>query len=264
MKVYISADLEGVAGACQWSDVTLGEWDYAATQAQLHREVHAAWLGCQAAGAREIWVKDAHDSGRNLEPHRLPAGVTLVRGWSGHPYSMIQGLDSSFSALIMIGYHSGAGSGSHPLAHTLNPDLAEVRVNGQPVAEFHLMAWAAATYGVPTVFVSGDQGLCQEIHTWDPQIQTVVTQHGQGESITIPSIPALLEQIQTGVTHALQSPPRPHPPPPAPTLAVTYKHPPQAYRRSFYPGASLINDTTVQIQVQDWFDLLRALRFIGF
>ncbi|MEN9239927.1 MAG: hypothetical protein Q6J68_04150, partial [Thermostichales cyanobacterium SZTDM-1c_bins_54] len=62
----------------------------------------------------------------------------------------------------------------------------------------------------------------------------------------------------------LRHPPAPHPPPPAPTLEVVYKHPPQAYRRSFYPGAYLVNETTVGLESQDWFDLMRALRFIGF
>ncbi|MEN9206195.1 MAG: M55 family metallopeptidase [Thermostichales cyanobacterium DRC_bins_46] len=264
MKIYISADLEGVAGACQWSDVTYGDPHYAALQRQLHREVRAAWLGCQAAGATAVWIKDAHDSGRNLDPQQLPRGVTLVRGWSGHPYSMIQGLDETFTALVMIGYHSRSGSRGHPLAHTLNPDLAEVRVNGKPVAEFHLMAYAAASYGVPTVFVSGDQALCQEIHTWDPGIVTVVTQVGLGESVVVEPVEAILEQIEAGVAQALRHPPAPPPPPPAPTLEVVYKHPPQAYRRSFYPGAYLVNETTVGLESQDWFDLMRALRFIGF
>ncbi|GAB4210920.1 MAG: M55 family metallopeptidase [Synechococcales cyanobacterium] len=266
MKVYISADLEGVAGACQWSDVTIGEWDYAITREQLHREVQAACTGALQAGASEIVVKDAHDSGRNLDPSRLPAHVTLIRGWSGHPYSMIQGLDDSFAALIMIGYHSGAGSGANPLAHTLNPDLRQVRVNGQPMSEFHLMAYAAATMGIPTVFVSGDQGLCQEVLTFDPAMTTVSTLQGVGESVVVTPPHQVLTAITAGVTQSLHRHPpvQPTPPPEPLVLHVDYKHPPLAYRRSFYPGAQLVSDATVELHPASWWELMQALRFIGF
>ena len=72
-----------------------------------------------SAGATEIWVKDAHDTARNLIAARLPPQARLMRGWSGHPYQMVDGLDASFKALLMIGYHSRAGSDTNPLAHTL-------------------------------------------------------------------------------------------------------------------------------------------------
>jgi D-amino peptidase len=71
-----------------------------------------------AAGAKEIVIKDAHATGRNIIASRLPACARLVRGWSGHPLAMVQELDESFDALVLVGYHSKAGTQDNPLAHT--------------------------------------------------------------------------------------------------------------------------------------------------
>ena len=68
-----------------------------------------------------ILVRDAHDTGTNLDARALPACAELIRGWSGHPYCMVEGIDSSFDAALFIGYHSAAGRDGNPLSHTNNP-----------------------------------------------------------------------------------------------------------------------------------------------
>ena len=85
MKVYISADMEGITGVTHWDEVDQHKPSYLKFQKQMSLEVAAACKGAKKGGATEIWVKDAHDSGRNILPEYLPGGVKLIGGWSGHP-----------------------------------------------------------------------------------------------------------------------------------------------------------------------------------
>ena len=105
MKVYISADMEGITGVTNWEEVDHNKSAYSQFQKQMSLEVAAACEGAIRAGAKEIFVKDAHYSGRNILPSYLPKRVKIIRGWSGHPYSMFQEIDSSFDAIMLVGYH---------------------------------------------------------------------------------------------------------------------------------------------------------------
>lgn len=264
MKIYISADIEGIAGISHWDEATLGNQNYDIFQEQMTREVIAACEGATAAGATEIIVKDAHDTGRNLDPYQLPYPAQLIRGWSGHPYSMVQELNSSFTALVLIGYHSRSGSGHNPLAHTLSEEMNKIMLNGQPITEFHLVAKTAAYEGVPVIFLSGDSGLCQAVKDYDTNIETVTTKKGIGESVWGIHPEEVVRQIQAGVKQALQHREQIQvkPLPKHFKLEVEYKHPPDAYENSFYPGAKLQGEQSVIFETNDWFEVMRALCFI--
>ncbi len=264
MKIYISADIEGIAGISHWDEATLGKENYDIFQEQMTREVIAACEGAIESGATEIIVKDAHDTGRNIDPYELPLPAQLIRGWSGHPYSMVQELNSSFTALILIGYHSRSGSGNNPLAHTLSEEINRIILNGEPITEFHLVAKTAAYEGVPVVFVSGDASLCEAVVAYDTNIETVATKKGIGESVWGIHPEEVIKQIETGVKRALkhrnQIPVKPLPQ--NFQLEVEYKHPPDAYENSFYPGAKLQGEQSVIFETNDWFEVIRALSFI--
>jgi D-amino peptidase len=264
MKIYVSADIEGVTGISHWDEASLGKQNYDFFREQMTREASAACEGAMFAGATEIVVKDAHSTGRNIPPHRLPPPVQLIRGWSGHPYSMVQELNSSFAALVLVGYHSRAGSGANPLAHTLTGKNNWIKLNGQPIAEFHLMAMTAAYEGVPVVFVSGDAALCRDVKAYDETIETVATNKGIGESVWAIHPDEAVKQIRAGVEralhnrHQIQVKPLPdyfH-------LEVEYKHPPSAYSNSFYPGARLQGEQSVVFETDNWFEVMRSLQFI--
>ncbi len=89
MKVYISADIEGITGVTHWAEADRQNPDYSELKEQMTAEVSAACEGALQAGAAEIWVKDAHGSARNLTASKLPRQTFLIRGWSGHPFSMV-------------------------------------------------------------------------------------------------------------------------------------------------------------------------------
>ena len=264
MKVYISVDIEGVAGITHWDEAEKGQADWAEFREIMTREAIAAIDGARAAGATEIWLKDAHDSGRNLVTTMLPADVTLIRDWSGHPFSMIQEIDESFAGLVMIGHHASVGSEGNSLAHTLNTRTHMIKLNGTPVSEFRLCALAAASLGVPVVFISGDKALMEEVEQTNAHIGRLAVKHGRGQS-TISMTPITAQNaIRAGVEKSLRGVlkdclvqlPEHF------TLDVTYHSPALAYEKSFYPGCQYIGNRTNRVEASNIFDVMRALRFI--
>ena len=102
MKVYLSADMEGITGVTHWNEVDPDKPDYAQFQKRMTEEVVSACRGALDAGAEKILVKDAHYTGRNILPADLPEEAELIRGWSGHPYSMVQELEKHVQQLELL------------------------------------------------------------------------------------------------------------------------------------------------------------------
>ncbi len=124
MKIFISADIEGVTGVTHWDETEKLKADYKDFAHQMTLEVKAACEGAINAGADEIWIKDAHETGRNIDHNLLPKNTKLIRGgWSGHIYSMVQELDETFDALLFIGYHSAGGTSTNPLSHSMHTGI---------------------------------------------------------------------------------------------------------------------------------------------
>ncbi len=261
MKVYISADIEGITGIGHWNE-TDKEFpsEYSQFQKQMTAEVAAAAQAAESAGATEILIKDAHDSGRNLILDELPEMVKVIRGWAGHPLSMVQELDASFDAIIFIGYHSRAGQNTNTLAHTMSSSrITRMTLNGQDMSEFYLHALAAAYYGVPAVFVSGDEGLCQEVKDHNHSIETVATIRGEGNSV-ISQHPALsIKMIREGVQKALKGNLSQGllKIPETLEFSIEFKKHQDTYRAAFYPGAFMIDPLTVGFTTSDFFEVMR-------
>ena len=265
MKVYISADMEGITGVTHWDEVDHNKPAvYTQFQERMTKEVAAVCEGATQAGAEEIWVKDAHYSGRNILSEQLPNNVKLIRGWSGHPYSMVQELDSTFDALMMVGYHSMAGMGGNPLAHTLSSaKLDSVYINDQQTSEFFLHGNVAAKHGVPLVFVSGDAGLCEEVQDVSPNTTTHATMVGVGDS-TISIQPeesrkAIQKKVKAALSGDLKSCLWKHPN--SFSLKIRYVKQQAAYRASHYIGASLVDAKTVLFETKDYDEIMRFILF---
>jgi D-amino peptidase len=263
MKVYISADIEGITGTTHWDETEKKLADYAEFREQMTAEVNAACEGALNAGATEIWVKDAHDSARNIITSKLPQEVKLFRGWSGHPYMMMDGIDSSFQAAMMIGYHSRAGSGASPLSHTMTGAYYYTKINGQLASEFMINSYTAAYEGVPVVFVSGDAGLCEDAAALIPTISSVSVKQGKGNA-TINIHPNLaIERIRETVKKALGQDLKKCKVklPDHFQVEIAYKEHIKAYSASFYPGVKLVNPNTIQFETKDYFDVIRFMMF---
>jgi D-amino peptidase len=265
MKIYISADIEGVTGVTHWDETDLSKDVNSIAREQMTAEVVAACQGALQAGATEILVRDAHDTGRNIIASRLPHEARLLRGWSGNPLLMMQELDDSYQAALLIGYHSRAGAGASPLEHTFSGKFVNVKLNDRYASEFLIAAYTAAYLKVPLVFVSGDQGLCDEIAGFSPVIRAVAVKEGVGDS-TINIHPELaVARIRDGVENALQADLSRCllPLPAAFWIDACYREHFKAYQYSFYPGASLKDPMTVHFESEDFFEILRFMLFVS-
>lgn len=264
MKVFISADIEGVAGCTTWDETEKDKGTYQSFARQMTREVEAACIGANEAGAEEIVIKDAHDSGRNIDHTALPRNTKLVRSWAGGLYSMVQELDSSYSALIYIGYHSAAGTDTNPLSHTMNTMLDKITINGRLASEFLIHSYIAAYHNVPIVFLSGDKGLCKEAEGVVPDIKTVAVKEGRGNS-TINIHPELAadmikEKVKEALTSDLEKCKLQLPD--EFNVVIRYKNHKDAYSKSFYPGVEKLDENTISFRSNNYIEVLRLFNYV--
>jgi D-amino peptidase len=163
LRIYISADMEGVAGVTGPDQLRPDGFEYKEFRKVFTAEVVAAINGAREAGATHIVVSDSHGNGLNLVPELLPQNIELVRAWP-RPLGMMEGIDHSFDAALLIGYHSSAGNPAGIAAHTISSKLfSSVKVNDIEVGEAGLSALVAGHFGVPVVMVSGDDAAVTEI-----------------------------------------------------------------------------------------------------
>ncbi|SDY12909.1 D-amino peptidase [Modestobacter sp. DSM 44400] len=157
MKIWISFDMEGVAGIVDWDQCRpSGGARYEVGCQLMLAEVNAAIEGALAGGATEVVLNDSHGTMANLDPRAIAGNATYVAG-RHKPHYMMQGLDETFAAAFLVGYHGSISGPPSTLSHTYNPEVfAAARVNGELVGESGINALVAEHYGVPIAFVSGD------------------------------------------------------------------------------------------------------------
>lgn len=172
MKVYISVDMEGVTGVA--SALHMKESGYGRMVKVMTAEVNAAVRGAFAGGATEVVVNDAHGSMTNILIEDLDERAELISG-SNKQLCQMEGLDASFDAVFMLGYHAHEGHGDGVMNHTIHGlVVSEIRCNGRIVGETGINAGIAGAYGVPVVLVAGDNVVCKEAEEVLGDIETVV------------------------------------------------------------------------------------------
>lgn len=264
MKVFISADIEGVNNILSWNETELGGQDYEYFRRQMTEEVKRACIGAKKAGATEILIKDAHDSAKNLILTELPEYVKLHRGWQGCPGSMMAGLDESFDAVVFVGYHSPSRSNGNPLSHTMNTRILHVKINGVVASEFYINALYASYLGVPVAFLSGDKNLTKLVREENENIVTVATKEGSYGAVISKHPSVTNKEIEEGVQEALSrnlkdnivTMPRHF------DIEIHYKNHTDAYSRSFYPGCKLLGNDKVIYSSDNYYDVLTMFKFI--
>jgi D-amino peptidase len=182
MKVYIGSDMEGISGVVDRAQISPPGIDLKRGRMLLTEDLNAAIRGARAAGASEILVSGGHGGNgmRNVIDEELDPAARLISGDS-RP-DMLQGLDSSYDAVLMIGFHTRHGL-SGVLDHTITArDIFEIRINGRPIGEIGLNGLAAGVHGVPIVLVSGDDRLAQETAQWFPWAEPVIVKYAIGRN----------------------------------------------------------------------------------
>lgn len=157
MRIFVSADIEGIVGVVTREQCRAGGHDYEQARTWMTDAVLVVCAAAHEAGATEVVVADSHGQGCNIHLERMPDYVQLVRSWP-RPLGMMQGIEfGSYAGSFLVGYHASAGNAGGVLSHTLSSDLfQEVRLNGRPISEAALSAAIAGHFGVPVLMVAGD------------------------------------------------------------------------------------------------------------
>ena len=206
MKLYISADMEGTAGVCSWTQCdpkNMTEYPYYRHLMSL--EVRAAIDGARDAGVTGVLVNDSHSAMRNILWNELPDDVRMIYG-NRKPFSMNEGIDAGFSCAFFTGYHAGVGTGDGTLDHTYSPDtLYNVRLNGVTCSETTLNAALLGYHGVPVALVSGDRKTVAAAQAELPWIEGVVSKDSIGRYAVNSFSPAeVRKRLRAGAARAIE------------------------------------------------------------
>ncbi|GAB4176124.1 MAG: M55 family metallopeptidase [Thalassobaculales bacterium] len=204
MQVYLSVDIEGVAGVVNPQQGTPGNAEYERARRLMAEEANAAIAGAFDAGAEAVVVNDAHGPMFNLPADLMDPRAELILG-KPKPMNMAAGLDGSFAAVLFVGYHAGARRAG-VLAHTTNSfALARVTLNGREASEAVLYGAYAGSLGVPVVFLSGDDRLAADHREVFPGAGFVVTKTALGNRSARAVSPEQSRRlIRAGVAAALE------------------------------------------------------------
>jgi len=264
MKIFISSDIEGTTGIANWDETELTSVEGEFFRKQMAKEVNAACVGANKLGCSEIFIKDAHGSGRTIDPSLLPENIKIMRDWARNPLIMMAGIDETFDACLFTGYHSGSSQNGNPLSHTMHCDYDYIKINGKVATEFMINAYTAAMFNVPVVFVSGDEMLCESAKELNPNIVTVPVSKGIGDaSISIhPNL--ALKLIEDEVYNSLNTDldkykielPKEF------NIEIHFRQHYRAYKASFYPGVKQIDSQTISFKTNDYYEFLRMLFFM--
>ena len=204
LKIFISADMEGVVGAVTAEQLRPGGFEYERFRGFMTAEVNAAIEAARGAGATEIVVADSHGNGQNLLIERLPDDVTVVRSWP-REFRMMGGIDDSFDGVIFLGYHAGTANMEGVRAHTFSSaNITSLKLNGIEMSEGSMNAAIAGHLGVPVIMVSGDDVAVAEVQAVIGDVEGAVVKRAMGfhsaESLT-PE--AAYEVIRTSTAAAI-------------------------------------------------------------
>ncbi len=266
LKIYISADMEGLTGAVTNEQLGPDGFEYQKFREIMTAEVNAAIEAARANGATEIVVSDSHGNGQNLLVDRLPQDILLIRSWP-RPLGMMEGLDDSFDGVIFIGYHSSTTNPSGIRAHTFSSgSYAAVRLNGMEVPEAGFNAAIAGHFGVPILAIAGDDAIVAEAREILGDVEGAIVKWSYGFHSARTLMPEAGQRlIQEKVTAALGrrgdfTPYRLNGPV---RLEVTFKNYLPAEVASYLPNVDRVDAHTIGFTGQDIVEVSRFVQFLG-
>lgn len=186
MKIYVSCDIEGLAGIATFD---MEKDDTVAFRELYHQ--HIQWLieGIQASELNnqieEITFSDSHSRGVNLNYLRLSEmdeRISLVNGFPRMDY-MMSGLNTEYDMVIFLGYHAGIGKKYGNMDHGYSASVAyDLKINQQYVNETTINAAYAGELGIPVALIIGDSALKEQLHEEGmfPEVPYVSTKHSLG------------------------------------------------------------------------------------
>ncbi len=265
LKIYISADMEGLAGVVTDAQLGPGGFEYERFREFMTAEVNAAIDAARAAGATEILLSDSHGNGQNLLIDRLPNDVMIVRSWP-RELSMMDGIDESFDGVIFIGYHASTANTRGVRAHTMSSaNVTDLRLNGKSMSEGSLNAAIAGQFGVPVIMISGDDVAVAETQVIVGDMEGAVVKWARGfHSAKTLTPEAAQEVIRTRTASAvsridefepyvLETPVE---------VELSLKHYQPVELLGYLPNVERINSHTIRFNAEDMTEVIRFLTFV--
>jgi D-amino peptidase len=265
MKIFISADMEGICGIVAPQQTDANDKEYARGQKLMTAEVNAVIAGVVAGGATEIVVNDSHASMRNLLIEELHPAARLITG-SPKPLSMMQGINDSFQAVLLVGYHAQAGTEDAILDHTWSGRVGRAMVNGISLGETGLNAALAGYFGVPVRLVSGDRAVTEEAKQLLRDVQVVAVKEAFGRTAALClSLQEAYQQLGQATQRALKTSSVPfilprNPVSPLYRLSVEFARSSGADMAELIPGSQRTAARTVEYSHDDYLVLYKTWR----
>ena len=182
MKIFISLDMEGVAGTFDWKQEKNGNVVENCMFQQMEWIIEGIKKSSVNDEISEIVIADSHGMGSNL-PYSFTSmdrRISLISG-RPRPYFMMSGLDDTFDMVFFVGYHAGAGSLNGVMNHTYAGRIIHnVWINDILANESLLNGAFAGYYNVPVVLIVGDDILYKDLQKENgmPWVNYVVAKEG--------------------------------------------------------------------------------------
>ena len=265
LKIYISADMEGITGAVTDEQLGPGGFEYERFRQYMTNEVNAAIDAARAAGATEFVVSDSHGNGQNLLIDQLPSDVTVIRSWP-RPLAMMAGIDDTFDGVIFIGYHASTGNTRGVRAHTMSSaNITGLRLNGIEMTEGSMNAAIAGHFGVPVIMVSGDDIAVAENQVLIGNIEGAVVKWSSGfHSARTLTPEAGVEEIRTRTASAISriGAFQPYVLEIPITLELSLKHYRPVELLGYLPNVEKVNSHTIRYVGQNMIEISLFLAFV--
>lgn len=265
IRIYISADMEGLAGAVTGEQLGPGGFEYERFREFMTAEVNAAIDAARAAGADEFLVSDSHGNGQSLLIEELPDDVMVVRSWP-RPLGMMDGIDETFDGVIFLGYHSSTSNSRGVRAHTMSSaNVTELRLNGIAMSEGSLNAAIAGSFGVPVILVTGDDVAVAETQVIIGDVEGAVVKWARGfHSARTLTPQAAQEVIRTRTASAISRIDdfQPYVLEPPIEVELSLKHYRPVELLGYLPNVERINSHTIRFVAEDMEQVSRFLTFV--
>ncbi|KKR04409.1 MAG: peptidase M55 D-aminopeptidase [Candidatus Uhrbacteria bacterium GW2011_GWF2_39_13] len=205
MKIYVSADLEGISGIVNFEQTGRDNKgpEYERARRLLTNEVNTVVAACREAGVEKVVVMDGHAGGYNFIVEDLhPEGEYVI---GTNRKKSFEGMTDDFDGVILLGYHAMAGTENGVLDHTQSSKTwYNYWINDIKMGELGQSAILAGHRNIPVILVTGDLAVCKEAKELLPHIETVAVKEGYSRTcakIIPPSAAQLM--IGRGVKKAL-------------------------------------------------------------
>lgn len=253
MKIFISADIEGISGVATNQQLKTNS-EYQRFRKLMTTEVNAAIEGAFNGGATEVVVADGHGNMSNILIEDLDSRARLVSG-SNRVMCQLEGLDETFDAIMFVGHHGREAGSDAVISHTLaGICVNEMKINEKVVGETEMNAFVAGGFGVPAVFISGDDAYVKEVKETLPKVEAAVVKRAIDRfaaELIHPKVAqqeirekaeAAIKKVKTFQPLTIEGPV---------TFEIEFKGPQQAKMTTTLPTVELISPKRIRLTCED-------------